>query len=53
VALTDYLSRCDSVAILRGIRPNEAIAITAPPESMRPTWARGGRGRVRHRIGGL
>jgi hypothetical protein len=25
VALIDYLSRCDLVAILRGIRPAEAV----------------------------
>ena len=27
--LTGYLSRCDLIAILRGIRPDEAVAVTA------------------------
>jgi 2-dehydro-3-deoxyphosphogalactonate aldolase len=29
MGLTPYLSRCDLVAILRGIRPDEAVAVTA------------------------
>jgi 2-dehydro-3-deoxyphosphogalactonate aldolase len=33
VALTDYLSRCSLVAILRGIRPDEALSITAALEA--------------------
>jgi 2-dehydro-3-deoxyphosphogalactonate aldolase len=32
VALTDYLSRCDLVAILRGVRPEEVIPIAAELE---------------------
>ena len=28
-----YLSRCDLVAILRGIRPDEAVAVTAVLEA--------------------
>jgi 2-dehydro-3-deoxyphosphogalactonate aldolase len=31
--LTRYLSRCDLVAILRGIRPREAVAVTAALEA--------------------
>jgi 2-dehydro-3-deoxyphosphogalactonate aldolase len=33
MGLTDYLARCDLVAILRGIRPEEAIAVTAALEA--------------------
>ena len=31
--LGDYLARCDLVAILRGIRPDEAVAVTAALEA--------------------
>jgi 2-dehydro-3-deoxyphosphogalactonate aldolase len=32
MGLNDYLARCDLVAILRGIRPDEAVAVTAALE---------------------
>jgi 2-dehydro-3-deoxyphosphogalactonate aldolase len=31
--LDDYLARCDLIAILRGIRPDEAVAVTAALEA--------------------
>jgi 2-dehydro-3-deoxyphosphogalactonate aldolase len=33
VGLTDYLARCPLVAILRGVRPDEAVAVTAALEA--------------------
>jgi len=33
MALTDYLARCDLIAILRGIRPDEAVAVTTALEA--------------------